>query len=237
VLANTLLSRPSYTLNLLQVQRLYWGWCISNKSLIAYEKLYNSASLTADYRFNTHRRLNSLEGASNVALILASTALIVVSFIVALYNGKLGKEEIYITIGQNCLPVIMLALSILVSGAKYGARAEKIHDCAQSLNHFKKLLKFDIEDSSFSPSSENFRKYATQYAEIIAKHENHNKVDSNIESLRTIKNLGFFKLPLELLAGLIGRGLLYYFYLSISVMSVGWMLLGIYLAIRGATNC
>lgn len=170
-------------------------------------------------------------------MILASTALIVVSFIVALYTGKLGKEEIYITIGQNCLPIIMLALSILVSGAKYGARAEKIHDCAQSLNHFKKLLRFDIEDSSFSPSSENFRQYATQYAEILAKYENHSKVDSNIENLRIIKKPGFLKLALDLLAGLIGRGLLYYFYLLISVMSVGWMLLGIYLAIRGIANC
>jgi hypothetical protein len=170
-------------------------------------------------------------------LILASTALIVVSFIVALYTGKIGKEEIYITIGQNCLPIIMLALSILVSGAKYGARAEKIHDCAQSLNHLKKLLKFDIEDTSFPSSSENFRTYAKQYAEIIAKHENHSKVDSSIEIMRTIKTETLFKLPLELTAGLIGRGLLYYLYLSISVMSVGWMFLGIYLAIRGAIDC
>ncbi|WP_353637209.1 SLATT domain-containing protein [Pseudomonas sp. MYb327] len=194
-------------------------------------------SLTSDYRFNTYRRLNSLEGASNVALILASTALIVVSFIVALYTGKLGREEIYITIGQNCLPIIMLALSILVSGAKYGARSEKIHDCAQSLNHFKKLLKFDIEDHNFSPSSDNFKEYAKQYAEIIAKHENHSKVDLSIESLRTTKSTGFLKLLLELAAGLIGRGLLYYLYISISVMSVFWMLLGIYLAIRGVTPC
>ena len=194
-------------------------------------------SCTADYRFNAYRRLDSLEGASNVALILASTALIVVSFIVILYTGKLGKEETYLTIGQNCLPIIMLALSILVSGAKYGARAEKIHHCAQSLNHLKKLLKFDIEDSCYLRSSENFKTYATQYAEIIGKYENHSKVDSIIESLRAISNANILKIPLELMTGLIGRGLLYYFYLLISVMSVCWMFLGIYLAIRGVIDC
>lgn len=204
---------------------------------MAYQKLYKSVSVTADYRFNTYRRLNSLEGVSNVALISASTALIVVSFIVALYSKNLGNNEIYVNIGQNCLPIIMLALSILVSGAKYGARAEKIHDCAQSLNHFKKLLKFDIEDCNFIPSAENFKKYATQYATIISKYENHSKVDLSIESLRTAKCPAILKPLVELLAGVLGRGILYYFYLLMFLMSVSWMFLGIYLAIIGATNC
>jgi hypothetical protein len=204
---------------------------------VAYEKLYKSVSCTADYRFNTYRRLNSLEGASNFALILASTALIVVSFIVALYGKNLGVNEIYITIGQNCLPIIILALSILVSAAKYGTRAEKIHECAQSLNHFKKLLKFDMEDCNFSPTADNFKKYATQYSEIISKYENHSKVDSNIEILRIAKLSTIPKLLIELLAGIIGRGMLYYFYLSMSFMSVAWMFLGIYLAIKGVILC
>ena len=213
------------------------GWHISNTNLVAYEKLYKSVSFTADYRFNTYRRLNSLEGASNFALILASTALIVVSFIVALYGKNLGVNEIYITIGQNCLPIIILALSILVSAAKYGTRAEKIHECAQSLNHFKKLLKFDMEDCNFSPTADNFKKYATQYSEIISKYENHSKVDSNIEILRIAKLSTIPKLLIELLAGIIGRGMLYYFYLSMSFMSVAWMFLGIYLAIKGVILC
>ena len=213
------------------------GWHISNTNLVAYEKLYKSVSCTADYRFNTYRRLNSLEGASNFALILASTALIVVSFIVALYGKNLGVNEIYITIGQNCLPIIILALSILVSAAKYGTRAEKIHECAQSLNHFKKLLKFDMEDCNFSPTADNFKKYATQYSEIISKYENHSKVDSNIEILRIAKLSTIPKLLIELLAGIIGRGMLYYFYLSMSFMSVAWMFLGIYLAIKGVILC
>lgn len=181
--------------------------------------------------------MNSLEGASNVALIMASTALIVVSFIVALYSKNLGNNEIYVTIGQNCLPIIMLALSILISGAKYGARAEKIHECAQVLNHLKKILKFDLEDSNFDPSAENFNKYATKYCEIIAKYENHSKVDLSIEYIRTLTTPKIIKPLMELISGLIGKGLLYYFYLSISAMSVFWMCIGIYLAIKGVIPC
>jgi hypothetical protein len=212
------------------------GWRISTDNLAAYKKLYDSVNLTADYRFNTFRRLSSLEGASNVALILSSTAMIVVSFIVILYSGKLGRGEAFITIGQNCLPIIMLALSIMVSGAKYGARAERIHDCAQALNHFKKILKFTINDTGFVPSFADFEKQATKYAEIISKYENHSKVDSNIEGLRSKKN-PVIKLISELFVGIIGRGLLYYFYLAVSITSVGWMLLGIYLAVREVSLC
>lgn len=194
-------------------------------------------SLTADYRFNTYRRLNSLEGASNVALILASTALIVVSFIVALYGKQLGQAEVYITIGQNCLPIVILALSIMVSGAKYGVRAEKIHDCAQALNHFKKILKFHIEDNNFILSENKFKDYSKEYSDIIAKYENHSKLDLHIEKLRGIKLPVIFSFPIELFSSFIGRGLLYYFYLLTSMMSVGWMILAIYLTIKEVSSC
>lgn len=215
----------------------FWGWRISTDDLTAYRKLYDSVSLTTDYRFNTYRRLSSLEGASNVALILASTALIVMSFIMILYSGELGRAEVYITIGQNCLPIIMLALSIMVSGAKYGARAERIHDCAQALNNFKKILNFKINYSGFVPSVDDFEKQATTYAEILSKYENHSKVDSSIELVRSNKIPAILNLFWEFFVSLVGRGLLYYFYLVVSITSVGWMLLGIYLAVKEVSPC
>lgn len=163
--------------------------------------------------------------------------MIVVSVIVILYSGKLGRGEAFITIGQNCLPIIMLALSIMISGAKYGVRAERIHDCAQALNHFKKILNFKINDAGFAPSFDDFEEQASKYAEIISKYENHSKIDSNIEGLRSKKNSAFVNLISELFVGIIGRGLLYYFYLVVSITSVGWMLLGIYLAAKEVSLC
>lgn len=210
---------------------------IPNKKLTAYKKLYISASCTADYRFNTYRRLNSLDGAANIALISASIALIVVSFIVTMYSEKLGRGQVLINIGQNCLPIIMLALSILVSGAKYGTRADKIHECAQTLNHFKKILNFYINDEKFSPSPENFKMYAKQYADIISRYENHSKTDELIEQIRNISCPRALKIFLKLLASVLGHGLLYYFYLFIFMTSVGWMFLGIYLAIKEVLPC
>lgn len=210
---------------------------ISSEKETAYIKLYNSASCTSDYRFNTYRRLSGLEGISNFSLITASTSLIVVSFILGLYKENLECYDIYITIGQNCLPIIMLALSILVSSEKYGARAQKIHDCAQDLNNFRKLLKYHIEDEGFCPSSENFEKYLEKYSEIIAKHENHSKLDSIIEMIRGAKTECFSKISKELMANLIGRGLIYYFYLLISIAAVAWMCLVVYWAVKGGRPC
>ena len=131
----------------------------------------------------------------------------------------------------------MLALSIMISGAKYGVRAERIHDCAQALNHFKKILNFKINDAGFAPSFDDFEEQASKYAEIISKYENHSKIDSNIEGLRSKKNSAFVNLISELFVGIIGRGLLYYFYLVVSITSVGWMLLGIYLAAKEVSLC
>ncbi|HBH6952992.1 TPA: SLATT domain-containing protein [Serratia marcescens] len=210
---------------------------MSTNNSNAYDKLYDSVNLTADYRFNTYRRLNGLEGASNVALIFSSTALIVVSFIIALYGEKLGKDAIYIIIGQNCLPIIMLALSIMVSGAKYGIRAEKMHECAQILNHFKKNLKCDMQDTDFVLSSSNFKQHTKEYFDIISKYENHSKIDLVIEKFRVKKKCAILNLLSELFTALIGRGILYYFYLSISICSILWIVMAIYLAVKGVASC
>lgn len=212
-------------------------WLINTKNLTPYKKLYTSVSLTTDYRFNTHARLSSLEGVSNLALILASTALIIVSFIVTLYEEEIKRAEVFITIGQHCLPIIILALSIMVSGAKYGVRAEKIHDCAQALNHFKKNLNFDINDDSFLPSAYNFKKYTSQYREILAKYENHSKLDYAIEEIRNIKHPRLLAPLVELSASIVGRGLLYYFYILICVMSIAWITLTIFLVINEVPFC
>lgn len=198
---------------------------------MAYKKLLNSASCTADYRFNAYRRLSSLEGASNVALISASTALIVVSFIVALFEESLGTNQKLITIGQNCLPIVMLALSIMVSGAKYGSRSEKMHDCAQALNHFKKILNFKLEDPSFAPSSKDFKKEAKKYAEIISKHENHNDIDRSIEEIKKLQLCFILKIFKSPLIWIMERGLLFYFYASITLTSAAWIMLALYFAI------
>lgn len=154
-----------------------------------------------------------------------------------MYKENIGANEIYLSIGQACLPIIMLALSIMVSGAKYGARADKMHLCAQELNYFKKLLNYEIEDANFSPSPDKFRKYAEQYSEMLSKYENHSKVDLSIESIRSLKKPRLIIPLVELIAALIGRGLIYYLYILISVMSVGWMALGAYLVIKGVVSC
>jgi hypothetical protein len=187
-------------------------------NLKAYEKLYTSASCTSDYRFNTYRRLSNLDITSNIALIFSSTSLIVVSFITSTCSDNLKEHKLIIDIIQQCLPVVMLSLSILISSSKYGARAEKIHTCAQELSNLKKMLYFDINDEKFTPSKESFKRYAKKYYEIILSHENHSKLDSFIEDVRK-KDCVFLKT----FADIIGKGFAYYFYLSITAGSIYWM--------------
>lgn len=215
-----------------QIKNTYWRWGICTNNLTAYEKLYKSADCTADYRFNAYRRLSFLEGASNLSLISASTALIVVSFIVALYSDTFEKERI-ITIGQNCMPIVMLALSIMVSSAKYGSRAERMHDCAQALNHFKKIIKFKILQEGFSPNADEFRKDAAKYARIISKYENHANLDMHVEKLKSWADDAPLAAILAVPFSIIEKGWVFYFYTLVSLVSLAWLLLALYLAIKG----
>ncbi|WP_160019947.1 SLATT domain-containing protein [Pseudomonas sp. 8O] len=201
--------------------------------LAAYKKLLASASCTADYRFNAYRRLLRLEHASNLALISASTALIVVSVIVALYSNELGQYEKIITIGQNCMPVIMLAVSIMVSGAKYGIRAEKMHECAQTLNHLKKLFNFKIQNENFDPKFDEFNKDSLRYARTISKYDNHADADVYVEKVRSWfegKCISWLAvIPIEI----IEKGWIYYCYATVSILSLAWIFLGLYSVTKG----
>lgn len=201
--------------------------------LAAYKKLLKSASDTADYRFNAYRRLLRLEHASNLALISASTALIVVSVIVALYSNELGQYEKIITIGQNCMPVIMLAVSIMVSGAKYGTRAEKMHECAQALNHLKKLFNFKIQKEAFDPTFDEFNKDSLKYARVISKFDNHSDADMYVEKVRLWFKGKYISWLVVIPVEIIEKGWIYYCYATVSILSLAWICLGLYSVIKG----
>lgn len=205
--------------------------------LAAYKKLFASASCTADYRFNAYRRLLRLEHASNLALISASTALIVVSVIVAIYSNELGQYGQIITIGQNCMPVVMLAVSIMVSGARYGTRAEKMHECAQALNHLKKIFNFKIQNEEFEPKFDEFNKDSLKYARIISKYDNHSDADVYVEKVRSWfkdKYISWLAvIPIEI----IEKGWVYYCYAAVSISSLAWICLGLYSVIKGIEPC
>jgi hypothetical protein len=203
----------------------------------AYEKLLVSASCTADYRFNSYRRLLRLESASNLALVSASTALIIVSVILSLSPAGFGDYDRIIAVGQNCIPIILLAISIMVSGAKYGSRAERMHECAQGLINFKKLLNFKIQQNDFSPTLDEFSGDATRYADLLSKYENHSDIDMYVEKVRNWAKGRCCSWLMVLPVFVIDKGWIYYCYAVVSIASLAWVSLGLYFAFKGVLNC
>lgn len=131
----------------------------------------------------------------------------------------------------------MLALSIMVSGAKYGSRAEKMHDCAQALNHFKKVLSYKLEDPNFAPSAKDFKKEAKNYAGIISKHENHDNIDRLIEEIKQLQPCPILTPFKKTLIWIMERGVLFYFYASITLTSAAWIMLALYFATKEVQPC
>ena len=125
----------------------------------------------------------------------------------------------------------------MVSGAKYGSRAEKMHECAQSLNHFKKIINFKAQCNNFTPTLLEFQKDSIKYSRIISKYDNHDDSDRRTEKIRKFfKGINCSWLAVIPIA-LVEKGWIYYFYSAVSLSSAAWICLGVYSAIRGGTAC
>lgn len=177
--------------------------------------------------------MQSLDWGANLALISASTSLIIVSIITALTPELSGKLKTIIDTGQNCIPVVMLALSIMVSGARYGARSERMHDCAQELNHFRKLINFKIKHQQSKANSKKFSKDAEKYARIISKCENHSTIDKLVESLNNWAKGKCLYAFYTTLASILSKGILFYLYLSVTALSLAWIITSLFFAFKG----
>lgn len=143
-----------------------------------YEALYKSASATSDDRFNAYRRLKKLDESSMMSLTCSSLSLIIVSLI-QLSNFRTFKipENLAdpVTIVQNFIPIIILAISIIVTNCRYGSRAEKMHECARQLNHIKKILK---EKTHLKIAwDQDYESHCENYNKIINQHDNHENID------------------------------------------------------------
>ena len=200
----------------------------SSKSMV-YSKFYKSVASTANFRFNAYRRLDFLDKTSNLALIFASTSLIITSIVIEIMKKKNLPSIDVINLGQLCIPIILLVLSILISSCRYGSRSEKIHECAQKINHIGKLCQYKIEEKKqiniFSHDEYiEYKNLCQQYADVISKYENHEDIDRISQKIKeTLK--GFFLLSSfrDLIAFLFNISLIGYFYLSLIFVSFYWV--------------
>lgn len=196
-----------------------------------YIELYKSSSTTATDRFNACKRLTNLDRASMHAMTFASIALIIIS-IISIGNFKNIKipEDLndIVSLVQTCLPILLLAISINISSANYGAKAQRMHDSAKNLNNFSKIIYPYSKNEEWEKSK--YETHCQEYANIIDKYENHDDVDhertkrnKKINLIR--KNLGVNGIYLHIqIADLIFKnGKIFYFYYATIIFSLIWV--------------
>lgn len=204
------------------------GEHMSNSKSGRYLALKKSASSTANFRFNAHRRLEFLDKLSNLALIIASASLIITSITIELYKDKVQLDE-YIYIGQLCIPIILLALSIIITNCKYGVKAEKMHECAQKLNHFSKLFDYKVAEKLKNPDFiveeyHEYKAFCEDYSKVIKDYDNHNDIDRVAQKIKeTFKKCSLTSPFKDLIAFAFNISLIGYFYLFINISSVYWV--------------
>ncbi|HCF8018117.1 SLATT domain-containing protein [Klebsiella aerogenes] len=198
-----------------------------NSKSSMYEKLKKSASSTANSRFNACRRLDFLDKSSNLALIVSSSSLIITSITIELLKNKVTFDS-YISIGQLCIPILLLVLSILISSCKYGVRAEKMHECAQKLNHCSKLFEYKVAEKNSNPEFTmdeyiEYKSFCESYASILKGYDNHCDIDRTAQKIKDCLKKCILTSPFkDLVAFIFNISLIGYFYISINILSVYW---------------
>lgn len=202
----------------------------NNNDANEFPMIYESINRTKDDRFNADRRLQALDKNSLVSLSAASTALVILSILPLIPSSAATCEKIVnlaipsdikpaYDIFQICMPIILLVVSIIVSFAKYGARAEKMHRCGLEINTLKKQIDALTCEERMSQQED----YTKKYEEILSRYEeNHQTIDHELSKFID-KNKTPNKPPLtKIYFYLLKHGKGIYFYKLITLISIAW---------------
>lgn len=89
---------------------------------------------TAGGRYNAARRLRRREFMSVLSLALLSSLSVAIAFLQRIYSPQGGTPlDNYLTALAGCFGIFVLAISLVEYGAKHGARADSLHQCAEEL--------------------------------------------------------------------------------------------------------
>ncbi len=193
---------------------------MSDKKSKHFEMLKKSAISTANFRFNAHRRLDFHDKSSNLALIVASSSLIITSITIELVKSKVIVAD-YINIGQLCIPILLLALSIIITNCKYAVRAEKMHECAQILNHYSKIFSYKASEKTVNKDFTHqeyleYKGFCEEYAQVLKGYDNHCDIDRTAQKIKdNLKKCSLTSPFKDIIAFLFNISLIGYFYIFI----------------------
>ena len=140
-----------------------------------FEDLKRRISVTTSNRFNASERLKRHNQFSLFTVIAFSLGLILVSITITL-NIDVAVNRVVLSASSIFFSVVILTISTALSMSNFGLRGEKHHDCGRELH----ALLLDIEKSVLNndlQSPDSYSNYQAKYEQILARYENHTKVD------------------------------------------------------------
>lgn len=138
-----------------------------------------SIRVTAAARFSAAHRLRRHESVSLFSISICSLAVVVISMLEP-FGVKLSVPPNAVNLCLAAISLLTLVVSLLVSGNKYGERAEKMHAGAVEINAIGRRLESAIADSDNELVSE----LSEQYENALKIHENHKDIDYTAATIK-----------------------------------------------------
>ena len=135
--------------------------------------------VTAAARFNAAHRLRRHERASLFSISFCSLAVVIISMLEP-FGVTLSVPEGAVNLSLAGVSLIILVVSLLVSGRKYGERAEQMHQGAVEINAISRRL-----DTAIAKSDQNaIEQLSEDYEAVLKVHENHEHLDYRVARIR-----------------------------------------------------
>ncbi|WP_214516323.1 SLATT domain-containing protein [Aliivibrio fischeri] len=167
---------------------------ISNKEETKnlYKELYKDTKIVASSRFNKSKRLYKINWWALFSISSLSISLILITILENTHSIKAVSPFIFTGIFiQSWIftviaSIIILALSIAISSAKFEVDFEKLTDSAIRINRISRQIEAEIQSKSI-----DYNILLSDYQTIISENQiNHDEVDYRISRCRINKKKG-----------------------------------------------
>lgn len=138
-----------------------------------------SVRITAAARFSAAHRLRRHESVSLFSISICSLAVVVISMLEP-FGVRLSVPPNAVNLCLAAVSLLILVVSLLVSGGKYGERAEKMHAGAVEINAIGRRLESAVANSNEALVSD----LSEQYENVLKIHENHKDIDYTVATIK-----------------------------------------------------
>jgi uncharacterized protein YsxB (DUF464 family) len=135
--------------------------------------------ITAAARFSAAERLRRHERYSLFSITMCSLAVVIISLLEP-FGVKLTLPSNAVNLFCAAISLLILVVSLMVSGSKYGERAEKMHAGAVEINAVARSLESAVQNGN-QPLIDRL---IEQYENILKIYENHIEVDYKVAQIK-----------------------------------------------------